>query len=110
MNNQAKQEVNELGHALFWLLWTVALLIIPIYFFTFAFEVEAVKNNNTFSYFSPIIGFIVLILQITLSVISYKQMKQKISLSRPFLTLLGGTILIGFVWFGGCSMMGPLHL
>jgi len=110
MNNQSKQELNKFGHVIFWLLWTLSFVIFPFYLFTFLFEIDKVKPGITSSYFSPVIGALVLILQITIVVISFQQMKQGITLSKPYLTLLGGTILVGFIWAGGCSIMGPWHL
>jgi hypothetical protein len=69
----------------------------------------AIKSDNIGSNISPIIGAAVFIAQITVMVISFKQMKKKLPLSKPYLTLLGGTIIIGFIWAGGCMIMGPIN-
>ncbi len=101
---------SKFSRVIFWLLWGVLLLIVPVYGFTLLVEVSAVNSGNILSYISPIIGLLVLIAQITVFVLSYKQMKQGLPLSKPYLTFIGGSIVIGFVWAGGCAMMGPWRL
>ena len=108
-DNQQDQTETSVGKILFWLLWVLALVLFPFYGFTFFFEVGAVKSNNIGSQISPIIGAVVFIAQIAVMVISFKQMNTELPISKPYLTLLGGTIIILFIWFGGCVIMGPMH-
>ena len=109
-NNERSQEKQSAGSIIFWILWVLAFVIFPFYAFTFAFEVDAIKEGNFESQLSPFIGAAVFIAQIIIMVISFKQKKRGLPLSKPYLTLLGGTILIGFIWAGGCAIMGPFRL
>lgn len=98
------------GRIFFWMLWVLGLVLLPFYAFTFAFEVDAVKEGNLGSQISPVVGLVVLLSQLAIAVISFKQMKQKLPLSKPYLTLFGGSIIIGLVWASGCSIMGPWNM
>ncbi len=104
------EDKTSFSQVAFWLLWAILLLIIPLYGFTLLFELGAVKQGLTFSYLSPVVGLFVFVAQIFLFIKSYRQMKQREPLSRAFLTLLGGTILVALIWAGGCTMMGPFRL
>jgi len=97
-------------HITFWLLWGILLILIPLYIFTFLFEIDAVKAVKIGSIISPVIGALVLIAQIIVVVRSFKQARQDISISEPYLTLIGGSILIAFIWAGGCAIMGPYRI
>lgn len=109
-DNQQEQTETSGGEIFFWILWVLAFVIFPLYGFTFLFEIDAIKSDDIGSQIAPIIGAAVFIAQIAVIVISFKQMKKKLPLSKPYLTLLGGTIIIGFIWAGGCAIMGPIHL
>ena len=109
-NNQQEKTGPNGGKVFFWFLWVLALVLFPFYAFTFLFEADVVKSNDIGSQISPIIGMAVLIAQGLIMVISFKQMKRNSPLSKPYLTLLGGTIIIGFIWAGGCSIMGPFRM
>jgi uncharacterized membrane protein YhaH (DUF805 family) len=98
------------GTVFFWILWVLGLVLLPFYAFTFFFEAGVVKEGNLGSQISPIVGLVVLLSQLAITVISFKQIRQKLPLSKPYLTLLGGSIIIGLVWAGGCSIMGPWSL
>ena len=102
----------DIDNFFFWLLWVLVLILLPFYGFTFLFEVDTIKASNIASKISPIIGFAVFFAQLATSIISFKQRRSKTPLpsSKPYLTLLGSTIIIGLIWVGGCSMMGPLNL
>ncbi len=95
---------------IFWFFWVLLMVLIPFYLFTFLIEMDAVKAEKIGSIISPIIGGLVIIAQIFVFVKSFKQAKQKLPLSTSFLTLLGGSILIAFIWAGGCAMMGPFRI
>ena len=97
-------------HLIFWVLWGVLLIFIPVYIFTFLFEIDAVKAEEIGSIISPVIGALVLIAQIIVVVRSFKQARQDISISEAYLTLLGGSIVIAFIWAGGCAIMGPYRI
>ena len=94
----------------FWIVWTILLLTVPFYIFTMWFEGAVVKHGQILTYLSPAVGFLVFIAQIAVFVMSYKQMKQDLPLSKPFLTLLGGSILLAFIWAGGCIIMGDYRV
>ena len=98
------------GTYFFWLLWILALALLPFYGLTFFFEAGVMKDDNLGSKISPVIGLLVLFAQLAITIISYRQKRSDAPLSRPYLTLLGGTIIIGLVWAGGCSIMGPWNL
>ncbi|MCF6190678.1 MAG: hypothetical protein L3J51_09370 [Cocleimonas sp.] len=108
-DNQEDQTETSGGEIFFWILWVLAFVIFPLYGFTFLFEINVMKSDDIGSQIAPIIGAAVFIAQIAVMVISFKQMKKKLPLSKPYLTLLGGTIIIGFIWVGGCVIMGPFH-
>ncbi len=119
MMSENEQQPNEepaetsTWSVIFWILWMLGLLLFPFYIFTLFFEVNVVKEGNVLSHISPLIGVAVLIAQAVVMIFSFKQMKQmkqKLPLSKPYLTLLGGSIIIGFIWAGGCAMMGPWSL
>ena len=116
MMSENEQQPNEepaetsTWSVIFWILWMLGLLLFPIYGFTLFFEFGVVKEGNTLSYFSPVVGVVVLIAQTVVMFFSFMQMKLKLPLSGPYLTLLGGSIIIGFIWAGGCAMMGPYSL
>jgi hypothetical protein len=95
---------------IFWILWVLLLVLIPLYLFTFSFEISAVKLEKIGSILSPIIGGLVLIAQFLVIIRSFKQARGNLPISEAFLTLLGGSILIGFFWQGGCAIMGPYRI
>ena len=105
--DQSDQNVVSAGTVIFWLLWVAALVLLPLYGFTLAFDVNVMREGNLGSQISPVIGIAVFIAQIIVMVKSFKQKKQDLPLSKPYLTLLGGTIIIALMWVGGCSIMGP---
>ena len=109
-DNQQKQTETSGGEIFFWILWVLAFVLFPLYGFTLFFEFNVIKAGDIGSYFSPVVGVLVLVAQIAVQVMSFKQMKQKLPLSKSYLTLLGGTIIIIFVWAGGCAIMGPWSL
>ena len=109
-DNQEDKAETSGGEIFFWILWVLAFVIFPFYWVTFLFEMDGIKSDDIGSQISPIIGAAVFIAQIAVMVISFKQMKKKLPLSRAYLTLLGGTIIVGFIWVGGCAVMGPIHL
>ena len=109
-DNQQDQTETSGGEIFFWILWVLAFVIFPFYALTLFFEVAAVRSDDIGSQIAPIIGAAVFIAQIAVMVISFKQIKKKSPLSKPYLTLLGGTIIIGFIWAGGCMIMGPIYL
>lgn len=109
-NSDQDQTEKSIGTIFFWILWVLAFVLFPFYLFTLLFEVEAIKEGNFGSQIAPIIGAGVLVAQVAVMIISFKQKKQKLPLSKPYLTLLGGTIIIGFIWAGGCAIMGPINL
>jgi hypothetical protein len=94
----------------FWLFWGILLLLIPIYGFTLVFELDKVKAGHTLSFLSPVVGLLVFFAQIFIFILSFKQMKNTHAVSRAYLILLGGTIIVGLIWAGGCSIMGPWRL
>jgi hypothetical protein len=98
------------GEIIFWILWVGAFVIFPFYAFTFLFEVGAAREGDLGSQIAPVIGAAVFIAQVWVMVTSFKQIKRKLPLSKPYLTLLGGTIIIGFIWAGGCVITGPISL
>jgi hypothetical protein len=83
------------------------LILFPLYLFTLSLEIGAVRLETIGSVISPVIGGLVLIAQLIIQLKSFKQARQAMPLSEPFLTLIGGSILIGFIWAGGCAIMGP---
>lgn len=107
MNSKSKSIT--FSQIIFWLLWGILLLIIPIYGFTFLFELEAARSNNALSYLSPIIGVVVFFAQLLVLVRSFQQGKKAMPLSKAYLTLLGGTVIVALIWAGGCASMGPLR-
>ncbi len=109
-DNQPDQTEVSGATVFFWLLWILALALFPFYGFTFFFEASVVKEGNLGSQISPIIGAAVFVAQIIVMVKSFNQKKQNLPLSKPYLTLLGGSIIIGLIWAGGCSIMGPWSL
>ena len=108
MKNQAEQQPSKFPQILFWLLWIALLIIIPFYGFTLLFELSAVHANDTLSYLSPVIGVSVFIAQVTVIIRSFLQARGGILLSKAYLTLLGGSLIIGLIWAGGCATMGNL--
>lgn len=96
-----------MGRIIFWIVWVLLLVLIPVYLFTFSIEISAVKPGKMGSMFSPVVGGLVLIVQAIIFINSYQQARQNLPLSKLYLTLLGGSILIGFIWAGGCAIMGP---
>jgi len=94
----------------FWIFWVLLMVVMPFYLFTFLFAIGAVEAEKIGSIIPPVIGGLVIIAQIFVFVKSLKQAKQKLPLSTPFLTLLGGTILVALIWAGGCVIMGPCSL
>ena len=111
-NEDQNKETKGLDAAtfFFWLLWILGLVLFPFYGFTFLFETGVVKEGNLGSQISPFIGAGVFIAQIVVMVKSFQQKKQNLPLSKSYLTLLGGSIVIGLIWAGGCSIMGPWNL
>jgi len=109
-DNQHDQTETSVGEIFFWILWVLAFVLFPFYGFTFLFEIDAIKSDDIGSQIAPIIGAAVFIAQIVVMVISFKQIKKKLPLSKSYLTLLGGTIIVGFIWAGGCAIMGPIYL
>ena len=75
MNNKSDKPITFLP-ILFWLLWIISLLIIPIYGFTLLFKLSAVKSDNPLSYLSPVIGVIVFIAQSLILARSFQQARQ----------------------------------
>lgn len=111
MENIPKQKSKpKIGRIIFWILWAYILLIIPFYISTLVVEFSVAEPKDMLTLLSPVVGFLVIIAQITLFTVSYKQMKKKLPLSKAYLTLLGGTIIIASIWLGGCAMMGPLDI
>lgn len=92
----------------FWLVWGLLLLVIPFYGFTFLVELDVVKPERFKTIMSPVIGGVVLITQIAILVYAFKMFKRREALSKMFLLLLGGSVVLGFVWAGGCAIMGPI--
>lgn len=105
MENKAK----KLKTSIFWLLWGISLPLILFYSFTTLIEVGSVRSGNILSYLSPIIGVVVVFAQLAVAIYSYKQANQVLLPSKPYLTLVGGTIIVGLLWIGGCASMGPLY-
>ncbi len=93
---------------IFWLLWIAALLIIPLYGFFLVVELSTIKATHSLSYLSPVIGVAALIAQIVISTRSFQQAKQVNLLSKAYLTLLGGTLIVALISAGGCASMGSL--
>jgi uncharacterized membrane protein YhaH (DUF805 family) len=104
-----KSQPISFSQIIFWILWSILLLVIPIYGFTFLFELEAVRSGNALSYLSPVIGVAVFLAQLLVIVRSFQQGKKVILISKAYLTLLGGTVIIGLIWAGDCASMGPLR-
>jgi len=109
-DNHQDQTETSVAEIFFWILWVLAFVLFPLYGFTFLFELEGIKKDGNGNQIAPIIGVAVFIAQIAVMVISSRQMGQEQPLSKPYLTLLGGTIIIGFIWAGGCMIMGPIYL
>ena len=95
---------------IFWIVWVFLLTLIPLYLFTFLIEIDAVNAIKIGSILSPVIGALVLIAQIIVFVRSFKQVRQDLPISMSYLTLIGGSILIVFIWAGGCAIMGPYRI
>lgn len=101
---------NILMLIVFWIVWVFLLTLIPLYIFTFLFEIAAVKAVNIGSILSPVIGALVVMAQMIVFVKSFKQARRDIPISASYLTLIGGSILIVFIWAGGCAIMGPYRM
>ena len=111
MNTESQNnQYSGLASGIFWLVWILMLVLIPFYGFTLLVEVDTVTPNKPFSTYSPIIGAIVLIIQLIILVVAVKFYQQRQPLSKLYLILLGGSVLNMFVWAGGCALMGPLNL
>ena len=94
-NNKTKVENNK-NTTVFFSFWYF-FLCAPLLLYGFFF-IGGLNPPNEF----VIIGLLGLIPQIFILIKSYKQAHSSIPLSKAYLTLIGGSLLLLFIWSGGC--------
>ena len=91
---------------LFWVLWSVLLIFLPFYLFSFLFAIGDINTARIASMIPAMIGGFTVITQIFVHVTSFKQADKGLSLSTHYLTLLVGTALVALIWLAGCFLLG----
>lgn len=103
VSEETTKEYNRLSKVFFWMAWIFGLVLIATYVILFLFEVSTLFRDARLGLFIAImIGLGVLVAQVYLVIESLRLFKRREVLSKILLSLIGGSILLAFVWTGGC--------
>ena len=91
---------------LFWLFWMTGIALLLWYLFSLVVGIGMLQNVNQLQgYLAPLPGLFAAMAQGWILWRSYKMFyHEQYSNAQLYLLLIGGSLLTGFLWFGGCLL------